>query len=76
MTKLLDYLFSGSTRFFLEKTAFSNYAILFQIANGNSEWKDKANSILVRANLKEPMNLDAEADKLYMEIIYAVIKQR
>ena len=76
MTNLLRHLFNGSTRFFLDKTDFTNYAILYAIANNDNEWKAKANSILVRASLREPMDLDLEAERLYMEIMYANVKQR
>ncbi len=76
MNKLLENLFSGNTRFFLDRTDFTNYAILTVLANSEHEWQDKAKSILVRASLREPMNLDVEADKLFMEIMYANIKQR
>lgn len=73
MFKLLDNLFKGNTRFYLDKTDFQNYAILLAISKSDSTWAGKASSIIIRANAKEPMDLDLEAERLYMEVMLDAI---
>lgn len=75
MNTLLHNLYYGeSSEFLLKRTAFSNYLIVYSISrDGNCEevWKSKAESLIARAVAKEPMDFDIEAEKLFMEILYA-----
>lgn len=82
---LVRYLLSGdSSLFYGWKQGTSNYNILYVLANYVDETKyehevgayiERAQNILAKASLKLPINLDLEAEQLYMEVLLALFNK-
>lgn len=59
---------------------YSYYLTVSVLADGmhdlsNTIWSAKARALKHRADRKEPMNFELEAEKLFMDIIYAALNQ-
>lgn len=72
MYKAIEALLNGDiVEFYTLRQAFSNYSILYSLANTTNDYKDEAQSLITRANAKEPMDFDLEAERLFLKILYA-----
>lgn len=69
MDELMTYLYAGNATFFVKMDEFSTYQIVNAIAQSNLEEARFARALIKRAQRKEPMNFDMEANLLFMSIM-------
>lgn len=69
MDELMVYLYAGNATFFTKMEDFSTYQIVSAIAQSNLEEARFARALIKRAQRKEPMDFDLEANLLFMSIM-------
>lgn len=69
MDELMVYLYAGNATFFTKMEDFSTYQIVSAIAQSDLEEARFARALIKRAQRKEPMDFDLEANLLFMSIV-------
>lgn len=69
MDELMVYLYAGNATFFTKIEDFSTYQIVSAIAQSDLEEARFARALIKRAQRKEPMDFDLEANLLFMSIM-------
>lgn len=69
MDELMVYLYAGNATFFTKMEDFSTYQIVSAIAQSDLEEARFARALIKRAQRKEPMDFDLEANLLFMSIM-------
>ena len=62
-------LLNQDSDFLVYKNNYQTYAIVLALSKTDHLISQKAQSLLKRASLKEPMNFDLEAEHLFMEVL-------
>lgn len=69
MNELINMLLNQDSDFLVYKNNYQTYAIVLALSKTDHTISQKAQSLLKRASLKEPMNFDLEAEHMFMEVL-------